>query len=356
MRILHSADWHLDSPIVSRTPEARELLRRELLKLPQRIAYTAIREGCDMMVLSGDLFDGPYTQESLKAVYTALEEVGIPVCIAPGNHDFYGPNSPWQAVCWSQNVHIFTTEEITSVAIPELNCRVFGAAFTTPYCDSLLANFRAKYDEVWAIGVFHGDPTQASSIYCPVTEAHVRGSGLDYLALGHIHSAGSFTAGNTLCAWPGVPMGRGYDETGEKGVLIVDLDDKAVSRFLPLNTLRFHDLEVPAGNAPAAAVSRVLPAAANNDFYRVTLTGECPDLDIATLAKVFNRFPNLELRDRTVPPIDLWASAGKDTLEGVYFSLLRQTMKDQTEEDQQRILLAAKISRQILDGQEVVLP
>ena len=74
------------------------------------------------------------------------------------------------------------------------------------------------------------------------------------------------------------------------------------------------------------------------------------------MQKEFSRFPNLELRDRTVPPIDLWASVDSDTLEGVYFRLLRDSMEGQDEETCARIRLAAKLSRQLLDGREVKLP
>ena len=59
--------------------------------------------------------------------------------------------------------------------------------------------------------------------------------------------------------------------------------------------------------------------------------------------------------DRTVPPVDLWAGADDDTLEGIYFRMLR-TRLDQEPNQADRIQLAAKLSRAILDGQEVDLP
>ena len=38
MKILHSADWHLDAPILGRTPEQTQLLRQTLLQIPGKIA------------------------------------------------------------------------------------------------------------------------------------------------------------------------------------------------------------------------------------------------------------------------------------------------------------------------------
>ena len=45
-----------------------------------------------------------------------------------------------------------------------------------------------------------------------------------------------------------------------------------------------------------------------------------------------------------------------DTLEGVYFRLLKDAFENADEETGEIIELAARLSRQILDGQEVVLP
>ena len=144
--------------------------------------------------------------------------------------------------------------------------------------------------------------------------------------------------------------------SGEKGILIVTLDDTAHARFVPLDTPRFYDWECPVTGSPEAALEAMLPALGNPHNYRITLTGECEPPDLAALGQHFARFPNLQLRDHTVPPLDLWASAGEDTLEGMYFTLLRQQMEGQDEETCRKIALAARISRQLLLGQEVKLP
>lgn len=356
IKLLHSADWHLDSPIQGRTEEQTGLLKRALRELPRLIAQTALAEGCDLMLLSGDLFDGPCSPESLQALADALTEVGMPVFIAPGNHDYYAPDGLWERIRWPENVYIFTKAAVESVALPDLDCRVYGAAFLGPEAAGVLADFRAEGTESVKLGVFHADPTQAASPYCPVTAGQIAGSGLDYLALGHIHQGGSVRCGKTLCAWPGSPMGRGFDEVGERGVLMVSVDEGCRTRFLPLATPRFFDWECEAGEDPADAVAALLPVAGDSDFYRITLTGESPGVDLEALRETFSQFPNLLLRDRTVPPMDLWANAGEDSLEGVYFRLLQEAMEGQDEQTCRRIGLAAKISKQLLEGREVSLP
>ena len=357
MKLLHSADWHLDSPIQGRTEEQTALLKAALLQVPHQVCAAAKAEGCHLMLLAGDLFDGPASPESIKALRDALEEVAIPVFIAPGNHDFCSHDSVWRREVWPENVHLFLSGTMESVLLPALSCRVYGAAFTAAASDGLLEDFRAETDARYTLGVLHGDPTQASSPYCPVTAGQIRDSGLDYLALGHIHKGGSVTEGKTLCAWPGCPMGRGFDEPEQKGVLVVSLDDSGCrSRFLPLDTPRFYDWTADAGPDPASTLGQLLPPVGNRDFYRVTLTGEWEAPDTEALRRAFCRFPNLTLRDRTEPPLDIWAHAGEDSLEGVYFGLLRQQLETADENTREAILLAARISRQILENREVKLP
>ena len=356
MKILHSADWHLDSPLVGKTPEQSDYLRAELLKIPDKVVSLCKSEGCDMMLLAGDLFDGEYTKERFHAVASALRDAGVPVFIAPGNHDFCQPNSVYLAESWPENVHIFTHPVMESVPLPELDCKVYGAGYEAMDCPALLKDFHAEGSQRWHIGILHSDPMQTSSPYAPLTAQQVKESGLHYLALGHIHKGGSFRAGDVLCAWPGCPMGRGYDEPEEKGILLVELSDTVQARFLPMNTPRFFDKNIDAGEDAVEAVASLLPPVPTQDTYRVTLTGYCPPLDTAAIAAAFPHVPYLELRDRTLPEIDLWGAVGEDTLEGVYFKLLQDGLNTDSEKLQRHIKLAAKISRQILDGQEVVLP
>ena len=348
LKILHSADWHLDSPFGGFSAEQREYLRRLQRRVPGKIADLCRRENCDMVLLAGDLFDGEPSRESVELLREALTECAVPVFIAPGNHDHCGPGSPWLEESWPENVHVFTGG-LGSIVIPELDCRVYGAGYRSMDCPALLEGFRAEGREKYCVAVLHGDPANSGSPYCPITAGQVRDSGLDYLALGHIHRAGAFRAGATLCAWPGCPMGRGWDETGEKGVCIVTLEDTAEIRAVSLDTVRFVEAEADISGG-TAALEKLLPAAGSRDFYRITLTG-CADVDIAQLKQQFDAFPNLELRDQTEEPVDLWADAGEDTLRGVYFRRLRDIS-----ETEPRAKIAAEISRKLLEGREVRLP
>jgi hypothetical protein len=77
-------------------------------------------------------------------------------------------------------------------------------------------------------------------------------------------------------------------------------------------------------------------------------------VDLEMLQKQFKAFPNLQLRDKTEPPVEIWEDTDKDTLEGIYFGMLRKAMEQQPENARQ-IQLAAEISRKLLKGREVKL-
>ena len=355
MKILHSADWHLDAPLTGHSEENAAILRRESLRIPEKIAKLCKAEGCDLLLLSGDLFDGKYSRQSLIAVRSALESVKIPVVIAPGNHDFCCPDSPYMAEQWPGNVHIFTKAKLESIVLKNLDCRIYGAGFESMDCPGLLKESPVSGSERWHIGLLHGE-IAAATPYCPITKEQVRRSGLHYLALGHIHKSGSLRAGETLCAWPGCPMGHGFDELGTKGIIIVELSDSVKASFLPLDTPRFYDETVETGDDPVEAVTSILPAMETTDFYRVTLTGYSSGVDLKAIAAALPHIPNLTLFDETIPEPDLWSCVGEDTLEGVYFGLLQNLAASDGETVSRRARLAARISRQILDGQEVKLP
>ena len=253
-------------------------------------------------------------------------------------------------------MYLFRHPEISSFTIAELSCRIYGAAFTGPECPGLLENFRAECAELHALLVLHGDPTNPGSPYNPITAAQIREAGLEYAALGHIHAQGRFEAGAGMCAWPGCPMGRGFDETLTKGVLIAELEDTVQLRFLPLDVPRFFDYRLDVSGDPVETVASMLPPGGSRDHYRIHLTGEMAPGATDYLPERFADYPNLTILDETIPLGDVWEYAGEDSLAGLFFQILREGIRDADPATAGQLELAARIGRKILDGREVELP
>ena len=359
LTILHGADFHLDAPFASLPPDKARQRREEQRALLDRLADLAREAGADLVLLSGDLLDSGQTyQETVEALSRTLGRMGIPVFIAPGNHDCYGPRSVYANTAWPDNVHIFSTVAVESVELPRLGCTVHGAAFTTPQADrSPLMGFAAPRDGRIHLMALHGD-VGGQGRYGPIDEADIAASGLTYLALGHIHAcSGLRKAGDTWWAYPGCPEGRGFDETGDKGVLAVTVGDDPgdlTARFVPLAGRRYEIVEADVTGAESAreALEAVLPAQPCGHCCRILLTGQRsfgpPDLaDLAALAQPY--YYSVTLRDQTRELRDLWERAGEDSLTGL---VLRRLKADGGEEAR----LAARFALAALENGEDPCP
>ena len=296
VKLLHAADLHLDSAFSALPPEKAAQRRAEQRLVLERL--TALSEGCAAVLLAGDLFDSARVyRDTLEALRAALAACRCPVFIAPGNHDALLPGSPYLENGWPENVHIFRTAEPERVSLPEFD--VYGAGFLRAEMPAMLDGFRAADPSRLNILVLHGDAENPASPYDPVSSAALAASGLDYAALGHIHRRGERRDGGTLCAWPGCLMGRGFDECGEKGALLVSAEKGACrTEFVPCGARRYERLSVPAGDDALAAVRAALTPELEGSCCRIELTGEAAPVDLAALqAALEPQFFSLDLRD-----------------------------------------------------------
>lgn len=350
LRIIHGADFHLDAPFASLSPEKARQRRGEQRQLLERLVDLTEAEKADLVLLSGDLLDGGETyQETVEALSRTLGQMKVPVFIAPGNHDPYGPRSVYAGTVWPDNVHIFSSVQPEVVELPELNCVVYGAAFTTPQADrSPLMGFSAPRDGRLHLMTLHGD-VAGQGRYGPIDLADIAASGLTYLALGHIHTcSGLRKAGETFWAYPGCPEGRGFDETGEKGVLAVEVaDDGTVSaRLVPLAARRYEIVEVDVTGAESAqaALQAVLPQVPSKDCCKIVFTGQrgFGPLDLNALATLAEpSYFSVTLRDQTRERRDLWQRIGEDSLTGLVLRTLKQRNCQENRELAARFALAA---------------
>ncbi len=356
IKFLHGADLHLDSAFRGLTPAQAAQRRQEQRQMLTDMAELANSRGCDLWLLSGDLFDSDNAfPETLEALSRALGSFRGQVFIAPGNHDCLMAGSPYFSAKWPKNVHIFTSDVISYVDLPALGCRVYGAGFRAQEAPSLLQGFRAEDRELVNLMVLHGDADTPTSPYNPITKEQIAASGLSYLALGHVHlRTEPRQAGQTCYAWPGCPMGRGFDELGQKGVYLGACGSAGCSlEFYPLPGRRYEILSVPAGDDPLSAVLSALPGDTAEHIYRILLTGPADPIDTRALyAALQERFYQLELRDRTEPKTDLWQGLGENTLRGQFLLLMQEQLASADPASRETILQAVKLGLAAMEGRE----
>ena len=360
LRFLHAADFHLDSPFVALGGQKAALRRQEQRKQLRELAELA--QGTDLVLLAGDLLDSirayGETREALQEFFRCLP---MPVFIAPGNHDAYIPQSPYTRMELPENVHIFTQTMPERVFLPELGCTVWGAAFRSERAEAPLRGFHAEKDGNLQLMVVHGEVTEGNSKYGPIAQEDIAASGLSYLALGHKHGfSGLQRAGKTWWAYPGCTLGRGFDETGEKGVILGSLDgEECTLEFRPLSGRMYRDLEVDVTGAETLeqAVLADLSEDWREDILRVTLRGEWetkPETE-SLLRALEGCCWSLTLRDETRLTRDLWRMADEDTLRGAFLRILRKQYEAAgDEEKRERITRAARYGLAALEDREDV--
>ncbi len=362
IRILHTADLHLDSPFEGLGASKASLRRGEQRELLGRIADAAIAEQVDLVLFAGDLLDSDNSfYETGEELMRSLRRIPVPVFIAPGNHDYFSERSPYSRLKLPENIHIFTSGRIEHYDLPDLGARVYGAAFTERRSAPLLRGFTAPREEgVTNILCLHGDLGARDSVYSPISEDELAASGMDYAALGHIHKAsGLCRAGKTWYSYPGCPEGRGFDETGERTLSIVELDGESCAlRTLSVASRRYEILDVDVtGSEPLLAIHTQLPDETIRDIYRIVLRGETDTTpDLGRLRENLGEFFfELQLRDETHLRQSVWDKAGDDSLRGLFLFKLRERY-DAARSDEERLHIeqAARWGLAALDNREEV--
>lgn len=362
IKLLHAADLHLDSPFEGLGENKAAMRRTEQRQLLYRIEQLAKTEQVQLVLLAGDLLDSASAYaETGEELVKALGGIAAPVFISPGNHDFYSARSPYARLKLPENVHIFKSPRIECVELPELSVRVWGAAFTDRYSGAMLRGFSAeKKAGTFDIMCIHGE-VNAASAYNPVSENEIASSGMDYIAFGHIHAgSGLKKAGRSWYSWPGCPEGRGFDETGDKQISIVSLEDgKCGVEPVSIARRRYEILNVDlTGKDPVEAINDALPDGTGDDIYRLILRGETAEApDISALKHALeDRFFSLQIRDETELRRDVWEKAGEDSLRGQFLARLRKEYDEaKYETERERIVQAARWGLAALDRREEVV-
>ena len=331
MKILLCADLHLGSGMLSLLP-ARDAAKRknELLITFKRITELAKNEGAGAVIIAGDLFDTDrVSSKETDYVTDRIKECPeIDFYLVAGNHDSDVTLDLEKGGC--ENLHIFKNgwtefekDNVSFIGRSDICPEMYDELSTRPDRFSVVV---LHGQEVFSIS--HG----GDNIVIPLLEH----KGIDLLALGHLHSFHSYPlAPKGVACYPGCPEGRGFDECGEKGVIIIDTEggfSESSLRFVKTARRTLHDIEVRFDKEDISLVdceSKVLSALEGvpcEDLVKVTLTGELsPEAqkDISYLEELLrDRFFYGRVKDCTRLYVDLESYAGDISLKGEFIRLL----------------------------------
>ncbi len=329
MKLIHCADFHLDAPLrTNLPPEAARQRRTELLQTFGRMADYAQTHGVSAILIAGDLFDSPSPRRNVADYVTETIEKypNIHFFYLRGNHD-----ATMTFARIPENLHLFSSEWqqylCGEVIIHGAEDRRTPADYAGLIPDADACN----------IVLLHGQAATvagAESIPLPL----LRGRGIDYLALGHIHSWRTESLdirGHWVCS--GCPEGRGFDESGPKGFVLLDVKNRRLTaEFIPFacRTLHTRNVNITGASTLMQQCDRVMEAVAElpaQDMADVVLTGailpgQIPDTSFL-MQQLAGRFFMVRVTDRTRMVIDRTRYQQEVSLKGAFFRLAESDPK-----------------------------
>lgn len=344
LRLLHTADVHLGARHTDLGERASVLRERQFAAFRATVDL-AIVEKVDILLIAGDLFDSN-TQprrsvERVAAELGRLARSSIRTVIIPGTHDVYDGASIYRSYDLANMARAASdwvavlTPYLPEIVFPPLDAIVYGRVFDTKRSPrSPLAGLDAKADTRanWKIGMVHGAlaiPGRTDTDAVVFTEEEIARTGLDYLALGHWHSAIEGRAGNVSYAYSGAPEPVAVDQDGAGQVLLVTLDDNTGRHVVTVEARRVGqthaeklDLDVSSVHSQPQLIDLLRQHADPNLVFDVRLTGLFPDdldLDMDELERALTPlFLRFRVRDMSIPAAPEGMEAPPDTVLGAF--------------------------------------
>lgn len=369
IKILHCADMHLDAPLSGLPKKLAGERQDELRQTFGKMIDVAKKENVDIFLISGDLFDHERVQKTTidYLVNKINEIVDIPVFIAAGNHDSLSKSYYYNKKIWPRNVHIFSSE-ISHIDLPELNCCIYGKSFIKPWEEENALRGFTVYDKSKInIMVLHAEITSAGSQsqYNPITLEDIKNSGLDYLALGHVHSfSGINKEGQTYWCYPGTPEGKGFDEMGEKGCVLGSVSKNYQQLdFVNVGKRAYKEVEADVtGFSTYEEIAEKVKCEMDDDskhhFYKVVLKGDVEEDFNIHVDILQNRLKDhvymIKIIDKTGFSIQLDEELSEDTLKNVFINNIKKDIQKALDKDEEEMRKRAlKIGLCALKGERI---
>jgi DNA repair exonuclease SbcCD nuclease subunit len=361
LRIIHTADVHLGARHDDLGEQAAAQRERQFAAFKAAVDL-ALAEKVDLFLIAGDLFDSNVqprrSVERVAAELKRLVEAKIRTVIIPGTHDVYDRASIYAAFDLAKlsgsspadGMVTVLDPDHPSVRLPALDAVVHGRVFATkrapqsPMGEITLAAAEvaaAQSPVTWQIGMIHGSiaiPGKTDLDDVVITTEEMAACGLDYLALGHWHSAQSGRAGSVTHAYAGAPEAVALDQDRAGKVLLVELDERDGKRTVTVEErqvgkTRFEKVEIDAATIDTQpALLELLAARADPDVVLdarlVGVRSDELDLDLDEIeAALAPSFLKVRVRDASVPALTEGPLPSPDTIAGAFIRDLEGRIK-----------------------------
>ncbi len=224
MKLIHCADIHLGSAMESKLPKDKARERKaELTDTFEKAVELAKSTGAKAILICGDLFDTPKITKTLKNRICDIiaKNSDIDIIYISGNHD---PEPLYEML----DLNDAPPKNLIVFPKGDWGYKRYGNVIITGtcLCDDGSPPVPQLSDSDINIVMLHGDISKTDPKEDGIDLRMLENKNIDYLALGHIHSYISkpLDERGTLC-YSGCIEGRGFDEAGDKGFVLLTIDD-----------------------------------------------------------------------------------------------------------------------------------
>ncbi len=336
MKIIHCADLHLDSTMESNLSSAQAKQRREeIYETFAKIVDYARDNGVKVIIIAGDMFDTKNSQIRIRNRVRDLISAAadIDFLYLKGNHDSADIFTEAPA-----NLRTFN-DGITRYSYG--NVDIYGSESSSAvYTD--LAPERDRLNIV----ILHGQTVSGNTVgEGLINIPALANRNIDYLALGHIHSykCGRIDERGIYC-YSGCLEGRGFDECGDKGFVLLDAERGGITHtFVPFARRRLHDVTVAlegamTNNDITSSIDKAVADIPADDMVKIVLTGEIDeetDIDTVYISRLYSeRFKFVKAYNKTSLLIDYEAYRNDISLKGEFIRLVSEENLDDAEKRQ----------------------
>ena len=349
MKIIHTADIHLGSKINSFPKEVSIARKEELRNSFKRMVDYANSNGVKIILISGDLFDSdkPLIKDKQFFFSVVKNNPEIDFLYLRGNHDVLGGGEELQ------NLKTFTTAW-TSYRYG--NVVISGVESVKENASSIYSTLNLNKEDI-NIVMLHGQVGDTSGLY-RVNLSKLRGKNINYLALGHYHTnVFEKFDDNSVYSYSGCLEGRGFDETGDKGFVLLDVEDSINYTFIPFSNRKISLVTVDVSSlSDAYSVYLNVKRVANfnkSDVYRVELYGEV-DANFEDIESDVKKYLSsdalfVDVKDLTKKKLDILGFENDSSLKGEFLRLVAKS-EDYSNDEKAKIIsygLKALSSREV---------
>lgn len=305
MRLLATADLHI------RNKEDCAVLARILQK--------ARDAACGAVLIGGDLLDRPFIDAATEeAILTLFRGAPCPVFLVAGNHDPLAVTALYRRL--PQGVQVFPAEW-TCYTIGE-GVYLYGYSAAREDGKCLIPQGFSVPSEGVHILLAHGTPDGAATSFAPIPAESLAEAGFQLALLGHIHKTERKQLGRCLRLMTGNPQGRGWDETGERVVYLIEVSSDGSLKAEPCRVAEKIYLEIPVdltgctdgGEILSRMESVEIPADAEVRLILIGQPQESPEAAVRLYGERYGR----EVKDQTEFYISLELLREQNTLQGAF--------------------------------------